>query len=148
MGHSGIGTLPIVFFGHGKTKKKYLPLLATGEKLAAYCLSEPQAGADAQNSRHARRCFHRTGARYPERAKDVDHERRIPDVYIVFRESDGENFSCFIVERAFRDFHCAEEKKMASKGSSTTALFSKIASCPRKIYCTTLAGAHTSRSTS
>src|ERR1035437_1391605 len=49
--HSGIGTLPIVFFGSAEQKKHYLPLLATGEKLAAYCLSEPQAGSDAQNSR-------------------------------------------------------------------------------------------------
>ena len=49
--HSGIGTLPIVFFGTDEQKKKYLPALATGEKLAAYCLSEPQAGSDAQNSR-------------------------------------------------------------------------------------------------
>ena len=50
-GHSGIGTLPIVFFGTAEQKKKYLPVLATGEKLSAYCLSEPQAGSDAQNSR-------------------------------------------------------------------------------------------------
>jgi alkylation response protein AidB-like acyl-CoA dehydrogenase len=50
-GHSGIGTLPIVLFGTPEQKKKYLPLLATGQKLAAYCLSEPQAGSDAQNSR-------------------------------------------------------------------------------------------------
>src|SRR6266853_2253151 len=50
-GHTGIGTLPIVYFGTDEQKKKYLPLLATGEKLAAYCLSEPQAGSDAQNSR-------------------------------------------------------------------------------------------------
>ena len=55
-GHAGIGTLPIVFFGTEEQKKKYLPLLATGEKLAAYCLSEPQAGSDAQNSAHAP-CF-------------------------------------------------------------------------------------------
>src|ERR1700751_2550071 len=50
-GHAGIGTLPIVFFGTEAQKKKNIQLLATGEKLSAYCLSEPQAGSDAQNSR-------------------------------------------------------------------------------------------------
>src|SRR5713226_3467960 len=50
-GHSGIGTLPIVYFGTEEQKKKYLPKLATGELIAAYCLSEPQAGSDAQNAR-------------------------------------------------------------------------------------------------
>ena len=49
--HSGIGTLPIVYFGTEEQKKKYLPKLSTGEWLASYCLSEPQAGSDAQNSR-------------------------------------------------------------------------------------------------
>src|SRR3981081_4663720 len=49
--HAGIGTLPIVFFGTEQQKKKYLPLLAAGEKLSAYVLSEPQAGSDAHNSR-------------------------------------------------------------------------------------------------
>src|SRR5260221_12332061 len=48
--HAGIGTLPIVYFGTEEQKKKYLPKLATGELIGAYCLSEPQAGSDAQNS--------------------------------------------------------------------------------------------------
>src|SRR5579864_3956958 len=48
--HAGIGTLPIVYFGTEEQKKKYLPKLATGEWIGAYCLSEPQAGSDAQNS--------------------------------------------------------------------------------------------------
>ena len=48
--HAGIGTLPIVYFGNEEQKKKYLPKLATGEWIGAYCLSEPQAGSDSQNS--------------------------------------------------------------------------------------------------
>jgi alkylation response protein AidB-like acyl-CoA dehydrogenase len=75
-GHAGIGTLPIVFFGTQEQKKKYLPSLATGEKLAAYCLSEPQAGAFAGRT-----------LLDPERAEDVDHQRRLRGRVHRIRES-------------------------------------------------------------
>jgi alkylation response protein AidB-like acyl-CoA dehydrogenase len=132
-GHSGIGTLPIVFFGTAEQKKKYLPLLATGEKLAAYCLSEPQAGSDAQNSR-TRAVLSPDGRWWILNGQKMwITNGGFADVYIVFAKVDGEKFSCFIVERGFPGFSSgAEEKKMGLKGSSTTALFFENCRVPRE----------------
>ena len=103
-GHSGIGTLPIVFFGTDEQKKKYLPVLATGEKLAAYCLSEPQAGSDAQNSR-TRAVLSPDGRSWILNGQKMwITNGGFADVYIVFAKVDGEKFSCFIVERGFPGF--------------------------------------------
>jgi len=100
-GHSGIGTLPIVFFGTEEQKKKYLPVLATGEKLSAYCLSEPQAGSDAQNSR-TRAVLSPDGRSWILNGQKMwITNGGFADVYIVFAKVDGEKFSCFIVERGF-----------------------------------------------
>ena len=131
--HSGIGTLPIVFFGTAEQKKKYLPLLATGEKLAAYCLSEPQAGSDAQNSR-TRAVLSPDGRSWILNGQKMwITNGGFADVYIVFAKVDGEKFSCFIVERGFPGFSAgAEEKKMGLKGSSTTALFFENCRVPRE----------------
>ena len=132
-GHSGIGTLPIVFFGTEEQKKKYLPVLATGEKLSAYCLSEPQAGSGRAKFPHARRAFSRWPLVDFERAENVDHHGGFADVYIVFAKVDGEKFSCFIVERGFPGFSAgAEEKKMGLKGSSTTAIFFENCQVPKE----------------
>ncbi|MGH9679185.1 MAG: acyl-CoA dehydrogenase family protein, partial [Candidatus Acidiferrales bacterium] len=132
-GHSGIGTLPIVFFGTPEQKKKYLPILATGEKLAAYCLSEPQAGSDAQNSR-TRAVLSPDGRSWILNGQKMwITNGGFADVYIVFAKVDGEKFSCFIVERGFPGFTSgAEEKKMGLKGSSTTALFFENCQVPRE----------------
>jgi alkylation response protein AidB-like acyl-CoA dehydrogenase len=131
--HSGIGTLPIVFFGTEEQKKKYLPLLATGEKLAAYCLSEPQAGSDAQNSR-TRAVLSPDGRSYILNGQKMwITNGGFADVYIVFAKVDGEKFSCFIVERGFPGFSSgAEEKKMGLKGSSTTAIFFENCQVPKE----------------
>jgi alkylation response protein AidB-like acyl-CoA dehydrogenase len=132
-GHSGIGTLPIVFFGTDEQKKQYLPILATGEKLAAYCLSEPQAGSDAQNSRT--RAVLSPDGRYwiLNGQKMWITNGGFADVYIVFAKVDGEKFSCFIVERGFPGFSAgAEEKKMGLKGSSTTAIFFENCQVPKE----------------
>jgi alkylation response protein AidB-like acyl-CoA dehydrogenase len=131
--HSGIGTLPIVFFGTPEQKKKYLPLLATGEKLAAYCLSEPQAGSDAQNSR-TRAVLSPDGGHWILNGQKMwITNGGFADVYIVFAKVDGEKFSCFIVERGFPGFSAgAEEKKMGLRGSSTTALFFENCQVPRE----------------
>lgn len=130
--HSGIGTLPIVFFGSEEQKKKYLPVLATGEKLAAYCLSEPQAGSDAQNSR-TRAVLSPDGRFWILNGQKMwITNGGFADVYIVFAKVDGEKFSCFIVERGFPGFSAgAEEKKMGLKGSSTTALFFENCQVPK-----------------
>src|SRR5258707_2236872 len=132
-GHAGIGTLPIVFFGSEEQKKKYLPLLATGEKLAAYCLSEPQAGSDAQNSR-TRAVLSPDGRSWILNGQKMwITNGGFADVYIVFSKVDGEKISCFIVERGFPGFSAgAEEKKMGLKGSSTTAIFFENCVVPKE----------------
>ena len=114
-------------------KKKYLPLLATGEKLAAYCLSEPQAGSDAQNSR-TRAVLSPDGRSWILNGQKMwITNGGFADVYIVFAKVDGEKFSCFIVERGFPGFSAgAEEKKMGLKGSSTTAIFFENCQVPKE----------------
>ena len=131
--HSGIGTLPIVFFGTDEQKKKYLPALATGEKLAAYCLSEPQAGSDAQNSR-TRAVLSPDGRSWILNGQKMwITNGGFADVLIIFAKVDGEKFSSFIVERGFPGFSSgAEEKKMGLKGSSTTAIFLENCQVPKE----------------
>ncbi len=73
--HSGIGTLPIVFFGTEAQKKQYLPRLATGEMIGAYALSESTSGSDAMNSRTRAVLSPGRQALHPERREDVDHQR-------------------------------------------------------------------------
>ena len=131
--HSGIGTLPIVYFGTDDQKKKYLPNLASGEWLAAYCLSEPQAGSDAQNSR-TRAVLSPDGKHWILNGQKMwITNGGFADVYIVFAKVDGEKFSCFIVERGFPGFSAgAEEKKMGLRGSSTTPIFFENCRVPRE----------------
>jgi alkylation response protein AidB-like acyl-CoA dehydrogenase len=122
--HSGIGTLPIVYFGTEEQKKKYLPKLATGEWIACYCLSEPQAGSDAQNAR-TRAVLSPDGKHWILNGQKMwISNGGFGDIYIVFAKVDGEKFSCFIVERDFPGFSVgAEEKKMGLRGSSTVPIF-------------------------
>src|SRR6267143_4822977 len=101
MGHTGIGTLPIVYFGTEAQKKRYLPKLATGEWIGAYCLSEPQAGSDAQNSL-TRAELNKEGTHYILNGQKMwITNGGFADVYIVFAKIDGEKFTAFIVERTF-----------------------------------------------
>jgi len=131
--HSGIGTLPIVYFGTEEQKKKYLPKLSTGEWLAAYCLSEPQAGSDAQNSR-TRAVLSPDGRNWILNGQKMwITNGGFADVYTVFAKVDGEKFSAFIVERGFPGFSVgAEEKKMGLRGSSTTPIFFENCVVPRE----------------
>ena len=131
-GHSGIGTLPIVYFGTEEQKKKYLPKLATGELIAAYCLSEPHAGSDAQNART--RAELSPGGKYwiLNGQKMWITNGGFADVFIVFAKVNGEKFSCFIVERGYPGFSVgAEEKKMGIKGSSTVPIFFENCRVPK-----------------
>jgi butyryl-CoA dehydrogenase len=130
---TGIGTLPIVYFGTEEQKKKYLPKLATGEWLAAYALSEPQAGSDAQNAL--------TRAELSPDGKNwiLNGQKMwitnggFADVYIVFAKVDGEKFSAFIVERSFPGFTAGnEEHKMGIHGSSTTPIFMENCKVPKE----------------
>ncbi len=129
--HSVIGTLPIVFFGNEEQKKKYLPRLATGEMIAAYCLSEAEAGSDALSIR-ARAALSPDGKHYLLNGEKMwITNAGFADLFIVFAKVDGEKFSCFIVEKDFPGVATgAEEKKLGIKGSSTRAVILEDAQVP------------------
>jgi len=131
--HAGIGTLPIVYFGTRAQKKKYLPKLATGEWIGAYCLSEPQAGSDAQNSL-TRAELNKEGTHYILNGQKMwITNGGFADVYIVFAKIDGEKFTAFIVERTFPGFKPGnEEHKMGIHGSSTTPIFLENCKVPKE----------------
>ena len=131
--HAGIGTLPIVYFGTDAQKKKYLPKLATGEWIGAYCLSEPQAGSDAQNSL-TRAELNKEGTHYILNGQKMwITNGGFADVYIVFAKIDGEKFTAFIVERTFPGFKPGnEEHKMGIHGSSTTPIFLENCKVPKE----------------
>jgi alkylation response protein AidB-like acyl-CoA dehydrogenase len=131
--HAGIGTLPIVYFGTEEQKKKYLPKLATGEWIGAYCLSEPQAGSDAQNSL-TRAELSADGSHYILNGQKMwITNGGFADVYIVFAKIGGEKFTAFIVERTFPGFKPgAEEHKMGIHGSSTTPIFLENCKVPKE----------------
>ena len=131
--HAGIGTLPIVYFGTEEQKKRYLPRLATGELIGAYCLSEPQAGSDAQNSL-TRAVLNAEGSHYVLNGQKMwITNGGFADVYIVFAKIDGEKLTAFIVERTFPGFKPgAEEHKMGIHGSSTTPIFLENCKVPKE----------------
>jgi alkylation response protein AidB-like acyl-CoA dehydrogenase len=131
--HAGIGTLPIVYFGTEEQKEKYLPKLATGELIGAYCLSEPQAGSDAQNSL-TRAELNAEGTHYVLNGQKMwITNGGFADLYIVFAKIDGEKFTAFIVERAFPGCKPGnEEHKMGIHGSSTTPVFLENCNVPKE----------------
>jgi alkylation response protein AidB-like acyl-CoA dehydrogenase len=122
--HTGIGTLPLLLFGTEAQKQKYLPKLATAEMIAAYCLSEPQAGSDALAAR-TRADLSPDGTHYILNGQKMwITNGGFADLYTVFAKVGGEKFTAFLVERAWPGVKPgAEEKKMGIKGSSTTAVF-------------------------
>lgn len=122
--HTGIGTLPILYFGTEEQKKKYIPKLATGEWKGAYGLTEPNSGSDALGAKstatlsadgkhyilNGQKCWITNGG--------------FADVYTVFAKIDGDKFSTFIIEKGFEGFtQGPEEHKMGIKGSSTVQLY-------------------------
>lgn len=121
--HSGIGSLPIVFFGNENQKQKYLPILGQGTKLGAYALTEANAGTDALSGK-AKAVLSEDGKNYILNGEKVFITNAgFADLFIVFAKIDGEKFTAFIVERDFTGISTgAEEKKMGIKGSSTRAL--------------------------
>src|SRR5215475_189327 len=122
-GHTGIGTLPIVYFGTEEQKKKYLPKLAAGEMIGAYALSEATSGSDALNCR-ARATLSSDGKHYLLNGEKMwITNAGFADLFTVFAKVDGEKFTAFLVERNFPGFSVgAEEKKMGIRGSSTAPL--------------------------
>src|SRR6478672_1806541 len=119
-GHSGIGTLPIVYFGTEEQKKKYLPKLASGETVGAYALSESTSGSDALNCR-ARAELSKDGRHYVLNGEKMwITNAGFADLFTVFAKIDGEKFSAFLVERGYPGFSVGgEEHKMGIRGSST-----------------------------
>jgi alkylation response protein AidB-like acyl-CoA dehydrogenase len=122
--HTGIGTLPLLLFGNEEQKQRYLPKLATAEMVAAYCLSEPQAGSDALAAR-TRADLSADGTHYILNGQKMwITNGGGADLYTVFAKIGGEKFTAFLVERAWPGVQPgAEEKKMGIKGSSTTAVY-------------------------
>jgi alkylation response protein AidB-like acyl-CoA dehydrogenase len=131
--HAGIGTLPIVYFGTEEQKKKYLPKLASGEFIGAYCLSEPQAGSDAQNLL-TRAELNKEGTHYILNGQKMwITNGGFADLYIVFAKVDGEKLTAFIVERTFPGCKPGnEEHKMGIHGSSTTPVFLENCIVPKE----------------
>ena len=119
-GHTGIGTLPIVYFGTEEQKNKYLPRLATGEIVGAYALSEASSGSDALNCR-ARAQLSPDGKHYILNGEKMwITNAGFADLFTVFAKVDGEKFTAFLVEKTFAGFSVgAEEHKLGIRGSST-----------------------------
>lgn len=122
--HTGIGTLPILYFGNDAQKAKYIPKLATGEWKGAYGLTEPNSGSDALGAK--------TTAKLSEDGKHYILNGQkcwitnggFADIYTVFAKIDGDKFTGFIIERGFEGFtQGPEEHKMGIKGSSTVQLY-------------------------
>jgi alkylation response protein AidB-like acyl-CoA dehydrogenase len=118
--HTTIGTLPLVYFGTNEQKERYLPKLASGEMVAAFCLTEPGSGSDALAAR--------TKATLDGDAYVLNGQKMwitnggFADLFTIFAKVDGEKFTAFLVERAMGVVSGREEPKLGLDGSSTTAL--------------------------
>jgi alkylation response protein AidB-like acyl-CoA dehydrogenase len=118
--HTGIGLLPLVYFGTEEQKKKYLPRLAAGEIVGAYALSEASSGSDALNCR-ARAQLSSDGKHYILNGEKMwITNAGFADLFTVFAKIDGEKFTAFLVEKTFPGFSIGgEEHKLGIRGSST-----------------------------
>jgi len=123
--HTGIGTLPIVYYGTEAQKQKYLPKLATGEWAACYCLTEPDAGSDANNGK-TKATLSADGTHYLINGQKMwISNAGFADLFIVFAKiQDDKNLTAFLVEKTFGGISMnEEEKKLGIKGSSTRQVF-------------------------
>lgn len=129
--HTGIGTLPILFFGNEEQKKRYLPGLATGQKVAAYALTEAEAGSDAMNAK-TRAVLSEDGKYYIlNGSKQFITNASWADVIVTYAKVDGQHFTAFIVDRDAPGVSIgAEEHKMGIKGSSTCSVIFEDAKVP------------------
>ena len=129
--HTGIGSMPLVFFGNKAQKQKYLPALASGEKLGAYALTEPGAGTDAM-------AIQTTAVLSPDGkyyklngTKQYVTNGGFADTIFTYAKIDGDKMTAFILERDFEGISFgAEEKKMGLRGSSTCSIFLDNAKVP------------------
>ncbi|AGT33345.1 acyl-CoA dehydrogenase [Geobacillus genomosp. 3] len=131
--HVGIGSLPIVLFGTEEQKQNYLPQLATGEKIAAYALTEPGSGSDALGAKTTAK-LNAEGTHYILNGeKQWITNSGFADVFVVYAKVDGQHFTAFIVERDFPGVSTGpEEKKMGIKSSSTRTLILQDVPVPKE----------------
>jgi len=122
--HTGIGTLPILYFGTAEQKQKYIPKLTSGEWKGSYGLTEPNSGSDALGAKTTAK-LSADGKHYILNGQKCwITNGGFADVYTVFAKIDGDKFSAFIIERGFEGFtQGQEEHKMGIKGSSTVQLY-------------------------
>ena len=122
--HTGIGSMPLVYFGSAEQKAKYLPPLATGEKIGAYALTEPGAGTDAM-SIQTTAVLTPDGKYYKmDGTKQYVTNGGIADVIFTYAKVDGDKMTAFVLEKDLEGISTgAEEKKMGLRGSSTCSIF-------------------------
>ena len=123
--HTGIATLPILYYGNEAQKQKYIPGLATGKLKGCYCLTEPSSGSDA-NSAKSKAILSEDGAHYILNGQKMwITNAGFADIFIVFAKiDDDENLTAFIIEKEYEGITMnPEEKKMGIKGSSTRQVF-------------------------
>lgn len=130
---TGIGTLPILYYGTEEQRKKYLPKLSTGELKASYCLTEPGSGSDALGAR-TKAELSPDGSHYVLNGQKIFITNAgFADIFIVFAQVEGTKFSCFIVEKSFQGVSLGEEeKKMGIKASSTRQVFFHDVKVPKE----------------
>lgn len=129
--HTGIGTLPILYFGTPEQKQKYIPKLITGEWAGAYGLTEPNSGSDALGAKTTAKLSDDGKYYLLNGQKCWITNGGFAQVYTVFAKVDGDKFSAFIVERGTEGFtQGPEEHKMGIKGSSTVQLYFQDAKVP------------------
>jgi alkylation response protein AidB-like acyl-CoA dehydrogenase len=133
MGHTGIGTLPIVYFGNAEQKKRFLPRFVTGEWISSYSLSEASSASDAMNAK-ARAVASPDGKSWILNGEKMWLTNAgFADVYITFAKVDGEHFTCFIIEKGLPGVSLGpEERKTGIKGSSTRPLILQDAVVPKE----------------
>lgn len=123
LGHTGIGILPLVYYGTKQQKEKYLEKLSTGEWVAAYCLTEPDAGSDALALKCTATCSQDRKHYILNGIKQFTTNGGIADLLTVFAKVDNQHFTAFLVERSYEGVSSGpEEKKMGIKGSSTVQM--------------------------
>lgn len=130
--HTGIGTLPILYFGTEEQKKKYLPKLASGQWKASYCLTEPGSGSDALAAK-TKAELSADGSHYILNGQKMwITNAGFADTFIVFAQIDGDKFTGFIVEKGEGVTLGNEEHKMGIKGSSTRQVFFNDCKVPKE----------------
>jgi alkylation response protein AidB-like acyl-CoA dehydrogenase len=129
--HTGVGSIPIIFFGNKDQKTRYLPKIATGEMIAAYALTEPEAGSDALNAKTTATLSPDGKYYILNGQKQFITNAGFADVFVTYAKVNGDKFTSFIVERKFEGVSVDEEEnKMGIKGSSTRSVIFTNAKVP------------------